>query len=172
MSAPIFFKLIETPVGEMVIGATASGCCLLEFHHPERWDTVEKKIKAIYHAELVTGENQFIRQTEKELTEYFERRRKVFGVPLDVRGTDFELKVWEQLSKIRYGEVTSYSALAKAIGLPKSARAVGGANGKNRIAIVIPCHRVIGSQGHLTGYGGGMEKKRFLLELERGKGFL
>ncbi len=172
MSEQIIYKLVNTPVGEMVAGATDRGLCLLEFHRPARWNEMKNKISEIYKAELIEGTDAFIGRAEKELHEYFDRKRKKFSVPLDVRGTDFEIKVWKQLSKIRYGELTSYSRIAKDIDNPKAVRAVGGANGSNHIAIIIPCHRVIGGNGSLTGYGGGIDKKTFLLALERGNGFL
>lgn len=106
-------------------------------------------------------------EAERQLKEYFLGERKVFELPLSLEGTEFQKKVWEQLLKIPYGETRSYGQIAAAAGNAKAGRAVGMANNRNRIAIVIPCHRVIGADGSLTGYGGGLDIKRFLLELER-----
>jgi AraC family transcriptional regulator of adaptative response/methylated-DNA-[protein]-cysteine methyltransferase len=172
MPQEIVYKLVDSPVGELIVGATRMGCCLLEFHRPGRWDAQEKKFKKLYDGEFTEGSSPLIRQIEKELKEYFSAKRKRFEIPLDIRGTDFEMTVWKQLLKIPYGELTSYAHIAAKIHNPKSVRAVGTANGSNHIAIIIPCHRVIGSNGSLTGYGGGLDKKRFLIELERGKRLL
>ena len=102
-----------------------------------------------------------------ELDSYFAGKLKVFTVPIKLAGTDFRMRCWEALSKIPYGETVSYGQLADRIGNPKASRAVGGANHHNPIAVIVPCHRVIGADGSLTGFGGGLDKKRFLLELER-----
>jgi methylated-DNA-[protein]-cysteine S-methyltransferase len=105
-------------------------------------------------------------QAADELLAYFAGILRVFSVPLDMQGTDFQLSVWNQLLKIPYGETRSYAHVAEAVGRPKAVRAVGAANGSNPVAIVVPCHRVIGSSGKLTGYGGGLPLKKRLLELE------
>lgn len=112
--------------------------------------------------------NKWMNQAANELRSYFAGVLRVFSVPLDMQGTDFQLSVWRQLVKIPYGETRSYAQVAEAIGRPKAVRAVGAANGSNPVAIVVPCHRVIGSSGKLTGYGGGLPLKQRLLELERG----
>jgi O-6-methylguanine DNA methyltransferase len=105
-------------------------------------------------------------QAAEELRAYFAGNLRVFSVPLDMQGTDFQVSVWNQLVKIPYGETRSYSQVAEAVGRPKAVRAVGAANSNNPIAIIVPCHRVIGSGGKLTGYGGGLPLKKRLLELE------
>jgi len=105
---------------------------------------------------------------QQELAEYFSGRLKQFTVPLRAKGTDFRKQVWEELRRIPYGETASYQEIAKRIGNPKAVRAVGGANHHNPISIIVPCHRVIGADGSLTGFGGGLEAKRWLLELEKG----
>jgi methylated-DNA-[protein]-cysteine S-methyltransferase len=110
--------------------------------------------------------NQWMMRAANELRAYFAGVLRVFTVPLDMQGTDFQLDVWNQLLKIPYGETRSYAQVAEAIGRPKAVRAVGAANGSNPVAIVVPCHRVIGSSGKLTGYGGGLPLKKRLLELE------
>jgi methylated-DNA-[protein]-cysteine S-methyltransferase len=110
--------------------------------------------------------NELLGEAAGELRAYFAGRLRVFRVPLDMQGTDFQLRVWNQLQTISYGETRSYAQVAEAIGRPKAVRAVGAANGANPVAIVVPCHRVIGSGGKLTGYGGGLPLKKRLLELE------
>lgn len=115
--------------------------------------------------------NLFLREATRQLRAYFAGDLREFDLPLDLRGTDFQLRVWRQLLKIPYGETRSYSQVAHAIHAPTAVRAVGAANGANPISIVVPCHRVIGSSGKLVGYGGGLPMKRRLLELERGSLF-
>ena len=110
--------------------------------------------------------NEFLRAAATELKAFFAGRLREFHVPLDMQGTDFQMDVWRQLLKIPYGETRSYAQIADAIGRPKAVRAVGAANGSNPVAIVVPCHRVIGTNGKLTGYGGGLPLKKRLLELE------
>ena len=110
--------------------------------------------------------NQWMNQAAGELRSYFAGILRVFRVPLDLQGTEFQLSVWNQLVKIPFGETRSYLQVAEAIGKPKAVRAVGAANGSNPVAIIVPCHRVIGSSGKLTGYGGGLPLKQRLLELE------
>jgi methylated-DNA-[protein]-cysteine S-methyltransferase len=110
--------------------------------------------------------NKWMNQATEELRAYFAGRIRVFSVPLDMEGTDFQLNVWDRLTKIPYGETWSYAQVAEAVGRPKAVRAVGAANGSNPVAIIVPCHRVIGSNGKLTGYGGGLPLKKRLLELE------
>lgn len=112
-------------------------------------------------------ETEVIMQTKKQLEEYFEGKRKEFNVPLEVKGTEFQEKVWKALLEIPYGETRSYLDIAKRIGNPKASRAVGMANNKNKIMIIIPCHRVIGSNKKLVGYAGGLEVKKRLLEIEK-----
>jgi methylated-DNA-[protein]-cysteine S-methyltransferase len=110
--------------------------------------------------------NEWMEQAAEELRTYFAGNLRVFRVPLDIQGTDFQLAVWHHLLKIPYGETRSYAQVAQAVGQPKAVRAVGAANGANPVAIIVPCHRVIGSSGTLTGYGGGLPLKKRLLELE------
>ena len=111
-------------------------------------------------------ETPVLREARAQLAAYFEKKLREFSVPLDLRGTPFRLRCWAELQKIPYGETITYGELARRVGNPKAVRAVGGANHHNPISIIIPCHRVIGADGSLTGYGGGMDLKRRLLELE------
>jgi len=149
----IYYSRIDSPVGPLVLAVSARGLVALEFggrNILEGW--VESAEKTAPYA--------------RQLEEYFAGRRRRFDLPLDLRGTDFQKRCWQELLKIPYGETRSYADIARAIGNPAAVRAVGLANGKNPIAIVVPCHRVIGSDGSLTGYGGGLETKRKLLQLE------
>lgn len=114
------------------------------------------------------GTDKIIDMARKQLDSYFAGKRKSFDIPLRPVGTAFQTRVWDALTRIPYGETTSYGAIANAIGSPKAVRAVGAANGRNPIPIIIPCHRVIGANGSLTGFGGGMARKEHLLDLERG----
>ena len=119
------------------------------------------------HSDALEEETPLILQCKKQLEEYFAGERKAFDLPLAPKGTAFQQKVWKALTEIPYGETRTYGEIAAAVGNPKGARAVGMANNKNPIGIIIPCHRVVGANGKLVGYAGGMEKKAFLLELER-----
>lgn len=141
----------SSPVGKLRISATAKGISEIEFS--------PSNIKSV-------SENPHIKKCIQQLDEYFANKRKNFDFPLDVQGTEFQMKVWRTLQKIPHGHTLSYGDIARKIKNPKAMRAVGLANNKNRIAIVIPCHRVIGKDGSLTGYAGGMGKKEWLLKHE------
>jgi len=114
------------------------------------------------------GDSAILRQTAVELVDYFTGQRQIFGVPLDLVGTPFQLAAWQALLAIPYGRTRSYAEQARAIGRPTATRAVAAANGQNKVSIVVPCHRVIGSDGSLTGFGGGLPRKQALLALEGG----
>ncbi|MEN8222407.1 MAG: trifunctional transcriptional activator/DNA repair protein Ada/methylated-DNA--[protein]-cysteine S-methyltransferase [Acidobacteriota bacterium] len=165
----ILINRILSPLGPMLAGATEEGVCLLEFIDRRMLETQLKRIKKYFKADLVPGESSYFPRLNTELHEYFEGRRKNFSVPLVIAGTDFQKKVWKVLMDIPYGETRSYMDQAKVLGNPKAVRAVAGANGDNAIGIIIPCHRVIGSDGKLVGYGGGLWRKKFLLDLETGQ---
>jgi AraC family transcriptional regulator of adaptative response/methylated-DNA-[protein]-cysteine methyltransferase len=160
---------ILTPLGPMLAGATEKGICLLEFVDRRMLETQIKRLKKIFDAEFIPGENEHIDELNKQLKEYFEGKRKDFDLQLVIDGTDFQQKVWKELQKIPFGKTRSYQQQAIALGNPKAIRAVAKANGDNRIAVIIPCHRVIGKNGELVGYGGGMWRKQFLLNLEKGR---
>ncbi len=160
---------IESPFGPMVVAATSTGICLLEFTDRRMLDNQFKRLRKYFHCVIIPGENKHIVQLKKELKEYFDGQRTTFSVSLVVNGSPFEQNVWNALLKIPCGATASYEEIAKMIGSPKSSRAVGRANGMNRIAIVIPCHRVINKNGELGGYGGGVGRKKTLLALEQGK---
>jgi AraC family transcriptional regulator of adaptative response/methylated-DNA-[protein]-cysteine methyltransferase len=157
---------IDTPIGPMLAAATATQLVLFEFPHRRMIDTQLGRVRRLMDCELTPGESPVFPQLRRELDEYFAGRRREFTVPLDTRGTPFQMRVWSALQQIRCGTTTSYGRLAESIGQPNAVRAVARANGDNRIAIIIPCHRVIGSSGELVGYGGGLWRKKKLLELE------
>lgn len=160
-------KRIETPLGTMVAVASDKGICLLEYSDRKALPTELKQLASHYGATIVLGENPLFKELEKELASYFKAELTEFSVPLDLVGTDFQKEVWQMLRTIPYGETRSYGEQAKLLGKPKAMRAVANANGLNKISILIPCHRVIGSDGTLTGYGGGIWRKQKLLELEK-----
>jgi len=160
---------IESPFGPLVTAASSEGICLLEFTDRRRLDHQFSRLRKSFNCAIIPGENKHIVQLRKELGEYFEGKRDSFSVMLVYPGSPFELKVWNALRKIPYGSTASYEEIAKKIGVPKSSRAVGRANGFNRIAIVIPCHRVINKSGELGGYGGGVWRKKMLLALEQNR---
>ncbi len=158
---------IPTPLGPMLAGATEEGICLLEFTDRRMLETQIKRLRKYLKAELLPGESPFFDPLKKELEEYFEGQRKEFSIPLVTPGSEFQRKVWEVLKEIPYGKTRSYKDQAIAVGNLKAIRAVATANGDNRIAILIPCHRVIGSDGQMTGYGGGIWRKQWMIEMER-----
>ena len=159
---------IESPLGALIVGATSEGICLLEFTDRRMLDTQFATLRKKFQCAVVPGENQYIKQMKKELDEYFQGKRKKFNVPLVYPGTPFQQKVWKELLRIPYGKTFSYEEIARRIGLPQAQRAVGHTNGLNRIAIIIPCHRVVNKNGKLGGYGGGIWCKQKLLSLEQG----
>lgn len=159
-----------SPCGDLVLGSFEDKLCLCNWaieKHPGR---VGKRLRAGLKADYEEGMSDVIQEAMKQLDAYFRLERKSFDVPLLTVGTDFQKQVWEALQEIPYGKTCSYGELAERIGQPKAVRAVANANGANAISLFIPCHRIIGSDYSLTGYGGGLEAKKFLLELEkRGK---
>ena len=162
----ILVQRITTPLGEMFICATEKGICLSEFVDRKMLETEFKDIQRLLNATILMGENKHIKQTKTELKEYFDGKRTAFEVALDAPGTEFQKLAWNALLKVPCGETRSYQAQAIALEKPKAIRAVANANGCNRIAIIIPCHRIIGKDGQLKGYGGGFERKQWLLAHE------
>lgn len=156
-----------TPLGPMFACATEKGICLLEYTDRRMLETELRDIRKRLNGAILFGSNIHLEQLQKELKEYFAGSRTQFDVALDAPGTEFQKKVWTLLRKIPYGRTFSYAQQAERIGRPSAVRAVANANGQNRISIVIPCHRVIGSDGTLTGYGGGLQRKQWLLDHEK-----
>lgn len=160
---------LPTPLGSMLACASEDALCLLEFADRRMLETQLKRTQKALGALLVPGDNDVLRLVSEELDSYFRGKLQHFTVPLETTGTPFQEQVWHALLKIPYGTTTSYGALSERIGKPTAMRAVARANGDNRIAIIIPCHRVIGKDGTLTGYGGGLWRKRRLLDIEMGQ---
>jgi AraC family transcriptional regulator of adaptative response/methylated-DNA-[protein]-cysteine methyltransferase len=158
----------ESPLGPMFACATDEGLCLLEFSERRWLDKELKTISQLLDASIIHGMNDHLQQVENQMNEYFRKERTEFTIPLVTPGTEFQQKVWKELQNIPYGSTRSYKEQSIALGQPSAIRAVANANGMNRIAVIIPCHRVIGEDGHLTGYGGGIWRKKWLLDLERG----
>lgn len=158
---------IPSPLGPMVAGATENGVCLLEFADRRMLPTQIRRLHERFDCVFVQGENDVLADLRAELEPYFSGELSEFTVPLEVPGTPFQESVWSELRRIPHGRTISYGDLARRIGKPTAVRAVARANGDNRIAILIPCHRVVGSDGKLTGYGGGLWRKRRLLDLEQ-----
>jgi methylated-DNA-[protein]-cysteine S-methyltransferase len=153
--------IYESPVGKLTLISDGAALTHLEFENPR-----------YAYAPAPAGKDKILDQARRELDAYFMGKLTLFSVPVALRGTPFQRRCWAALQHIPYGVTRSYGQQAVAIGAPKAVRAVGLANGRNPIAIVIPCHRVIGANGGLTGYGGGMQRKQFLLDLEQGAGVL
>lgn len=158
---------LETPIGPMIACADDKGICLLEFTDRKMLETEFKDLAKRLNAIIIPGENKHFPELRHQLIAYFESKNKEFTVPLSLQGTEFQVSVWKELLKIPYGATRSYQQQANMLGQRGAVRAVANANGMNKISILIPCHRVIGSDGKLTGYGGGLWRKKFLLELEQ-----
>jgi AraC family transcriptional regulator of adaptative response/methylated-DNA-[protein]-cysteine methyltransferase len=160
---------VESPMGPLVAAATSEAVCMLEFTDRRMLEAQFTTLQKRFQRAIVPGTNKHLAQLKQELALYFEGKLQTFSVPLTYLGTPFQEKVWTGLLTIPYGETRTYQELANELGVPNGQRAVGRANGQNRIAIVIPCHRVINEHGELSGYGGGLWRKRLLLNLERGE---
>lgn len=157
---------LESPIGPLVAGATDEGVCMLEFADGRALRRQVAALRRRLNAGVVPGTNAHLDQLGAELSEYFDGQRSEFTVALQVAGTEFQKRVWNALRQIPFGRTCSYADIAEKLGRPTAVRAVGRANGDNPVGIIIPCHRVVASDGTLCGYGGGLWRKRFLLELE------
>ncbi|MEN4902348.1 methylated-DNA--[protein]-cysteine S-methyltransferase [Luteimonas sp. TWI1437] len=156
--SPVFTTSLDTPIGPLRLAASDAGLHAIDF--PQARPLLRGR------AHWQAGDHALLRETAAQLRAYFARRLRHFDLPLAADGTAFQHEVWQALSRIPYGTTTSYVALARGLGRPTASRAVGAANGRNPIAIVVPCHRVIGASGALTGFAGGVPTKQFLLALE------
>jgi AraC family transcriptional regulator, regulatory protein of adaptative response / methylated-DNA-[protein]-cysteine methyltransferase len=165
---PVTVSWLESPLGPLVAGVTDGGVCLLEFSDRQKLEAQLDSLQQRF-GRVLPGSHPLLDQLRSELAEYFAGSRHEFTVPLVYPGTPFQVQVWEALRGIPYGETYSYEKLARSIGVPGAQRAVGHANGQNRLAVLIPCHRVVNKDGKLGGYGGGLWRKQLLLELERGE---
>jgi len=154
-----YSKIVKSPVGKLTLVANESALIAV------LWEN-EKPNRTRVREHSAAQKHSVLEETEKQLREYFAGERTTFSLSLEFQGTEFQKKVWRALQKIPYGSTASYSELAKSIGSAKACRAVGAANGRNPLSIVVPCHRVIGQNGKLTGFAGGLETKEFLLQIE------
>lgn len=159
--------LLETPLGPMLAAASDAALCQLEFADRRGLEASYAEMRRRFALPVLPGENAVLAQLRTELREYFAGARREFGVPLTLRGTVFQERVWRELQRVPFGRTASYEMIAQKLGAPSAVRAVARANGTNRIYVLIPCHRVIAKDGTLSGYGGGVWRKRALLELER-----
>ena len=159
-------RIYESPFGILLLGSSGDRLCLCDWQTEKHHGSVRRRLESLMCAGFEPGTSEVLEAAARQLDEYFAGRRRAFDMPLLLAGTDFQVKVWNELLKIPFGETISYGDLAQRIGMPKAVRAVANANGANTLSVFVPCHRVIGSDRSLTGYGGGIEVKRRLLELE------
>lgn len=163
----LFLSWLQTPLGPLVAGATDAGVCLAEFTDRRMIEAQFDTLRRLFQMPVLPGTNGHLERLRDELASYFAGALRQFTVPLDYPGTPFQRRVWDELLRIPYGQTRSYHDLATALGDARAVRAVGRANGLNRIAILIPCHRVVNKSGELGGYGGGLRRKQYLLNLEQ-----
>jgi len=159
----------KTKYGELILGSFDKKLCLLDFRYRKMRKKVDNRIKKGLDAEYIEQDDEILQKTRVQLNEYFNCERREFDIPLLMVGTEFQKNVWEALMKVSYGKISTYLDLAKDINNEKAVRAVASANGANAMSLIIPCHRIIGSNGELVGYGGGLPVKKRLLKLEQNK---
>ncbi len=166
VGTPVVLRQIDTPIGPLTLGATERAVVLTDFTNrpmmPSQLAAVRRRI-----GPTVEDDAPLLDEAERQLGEYLAGSRRAFDLPIDAPGSAFQEHVWAELRRIPFGETLSYRELAERVGTPAASRAVGRANGSNRLAVIVPCHRVVASGGGLGGYGGGLGAKRFLLDLER-----
>jgi len=167
MMNQINIQYFKHPYAEFVLGAYDGKLCLCDFRYRKMRESVDNRIQRGLNASFTEQNDDVLESAKVQLEEYFLGERSVFDMPLLLVGTDFQKSIWNALAKVKYGETATYLDLALSIGNENAVRAVGSANGANGLAIIIPCHRIIGSQGELVGYGGGLSLKKRLLELEQ-----
>lgn len=166
MNCQITIYNYESPCGELVVGSFGERLCMCDWTHSQKHEANRRRLIRLLRADFSEGVTPVIERATAQLDEYFAGLRRTFDVPLLFVGTEFQKNVWEALQTIPYGQTVSYGEMAGLIEMPSAVRAVAAAVGANAISIIAPCHRVTGSNGALTGYAGGLEAKRFLLELE------
>ena len=162
----IFTTHISTPIGEMVSAATDKGICLLGFYESKKIDRQLMSLGSYFQKEIIPGKNIHLLRLDDQIQKYFNKESQSFKLPIDLAGTKFQISVWNALMEIPYGTTISYFKLSEKLGNTKAIRAVANANAANKIAIIIPCHRVVGSDGNLTGYAGKLWRKKHLLNHE------
>jgi methylated-DNA-[protein]-cysteine S-methyltransferase len=163
----INIQYYKTKIGELILGSFDGKLCLLDFRYRKMRKAVDDRIKKGLNAKFVEHDDEILKKTREQLDEYLNGDRKEFDIPLLMVGTDFQKSVWDALMKVHFGTTSTYLQIAKNINNEKAVRAVANANGANSISIIVPCHRIIGSDGELIGYGGGLPVKKRLLKLEQ-----
>ncbi len=163
----INIEYFKTPMGELVLGSYKDGLCLCDWRYRKMRNTIDNRIKAGLDAEYIEESSPIIEETKAQLSQYFDGERTEFDIPILLVGSDFQKSVWNELMQIPYGKTDTYLGLSKKLDNEKAIRAVASANGANCISIIIPCHRIIGSNGKLVGYAGGLSVKKKLLILEK-----
>ncbi len=156
----------KTKIGELILGSYDNKLCLLDFRYRKMRTRVDNRIKKLLQADFREKEDEIIVETKKQIDEYLDGTRREFNIPILLLGTNFQKQVWNELLKVGYGETATYLDIAKRIDNPKAIRAAASANGSNAIALIVPCHRIVGSNGNLGGYSGGLAVKKSLLNLE------
>lgn len=167
MQNKILTTVYDSPCGKLLLGTIDDRLCLCDWNTPSRRNRIDRVVCAFFDAEIVAGSNSILIEAARQLDEYFTGKRKKFDIPLAFSAEGLKSEVWNELLKIGYGETATYSDIAARICRPKAVRAVASAIGANPISIFVPCHRVIGKSGALTGYAGGLEAKKTLLDLEQ-----
>lgn len=166
MSGIINTAYFKTAYGELLLGSIDQKLCLCDWRYRKMRDAVDRRIQTGLNADYVEGESEIIDMAKEQLQQYFDGGRKEFDLPLLMVGSDFQFKVWNELLRIPFGKTKSYASLSQGLGDLKAIRAVASANGANALSIMVPCHRILGSDGSLTGYAGGLGTKKKLLRLE------
>jgi len=169
---PILIQYFNIPLGELIIGTYRDELCLCDWRYRKMRTQIDQRIQDGLNAGYCEGDSETIRTCKSQISSYLEKRTKSFDLPLLLVGSDFQKSVWQELLNIPYGKTTSYLNLARKLNNVKAIRAVASANGANAISLIVPCHRVVGSSGELTGYAGGLRAKRKLLDLESNQGTL
>jgi len=166
MEGKIITSYFKTPVGELILGSFENKLCLADWRYRKMRESIDSRIKKGLKTDFEKGRSEVIEETISQLNQYFNKEKTEFDIPLLLVGTDFQKQVWKSLIEIPHGKTNSYLELSKRLGNEKAIRAVATANGANAISILVPCHRIIGSDGSMVGYAGGLPAKKKLLELE------
>lgn len=164
----ISFKYFLSPYGELILGSSGGQLCMCDWRYRKMRNSINNRIQKGLNAYFQEEESPVITEAEQQLSEYFNGQRTSFDIPLSLIGSEFQISVWNELLKIKYGEKETYLSLSRKLDNEKAIRAVAGANGANALSIFVPCHRILGSKGELTGYAGGLNTKKKLLQLESG----
>ena len=163
----IYIQYHKTKIGELILGSYENKLCLLDYRYRRMRQTVDKRMQRGLNAKFIEEDNEVLQKTRTQVDEFLAGARKEFDIPLLTVGTEFQKTVWKALMDVKYGETSTYLELAKKINNPKAVRAVASANGANSIGLIIPCHRIIGSNGDLVGFAGGLPAKKRLLKIEK-----